>query len=127
MPISTLLIGYYHGLLLRDLDSDMLTDDMHSTHLLSTDEQTVIDSGYSVHQRNWLLLERVRQMDTPTVSTFCELLQNKWPQISAQLLTGTQTHTQTHTVTDTHTHTHTHTRTYIHTHAHARTHICSYI
>ena len=114
MPISTLLIGYYHGLLLRDLDSDLLTDDMHSTHLLSADEQIVIDSGCSVHQRNWLQLERVRRMDTPTVSTFCELLQKKWPQINAQLLTGTQTNAhidrdrQTRTHTDTHTHMHMH-------------------
>ena len=85
---STLLIAYYHGLLLRDVDSDFLTEDMCSDHLLTADEQTVIDSGSSIHQRNWLLLEHVRHMNMPTLSAFCELLQKKWPQISAQLLTG---------------------------------------
>lgn len=86
---STLLIGYYHGLLLRDVDSDLLTDDMYSTHLLTADEQVVIDSGCSAHQRNWLLLERVRHMDVQALFKFCELLQNRWPQIGMQLLTGT--------------------------------------
>ena len=92
MASSALLIGYYHGLLLRDVDSDLLTDDMYSAHLLTAKEQIVIDSGCSVHQRNLLLLEHVRNMETQALFTFCELLQNKWPQIGKQLLTGT-THT----------------------------------
>ena len=98
MPSSTLLIGYYHDLLLRDIDSDLLTDDMYSIHLLTSDEQIVIDSGCSVHQRNWLLLEHVRHMETQALSAFCDLLQNKSPQIGMQLLTGT-TNTHTHTCT----------------------------
>jgi len=88
VSVSTLLIGYYHGLLLRDIDADLLTDHMCSTGLLSVHEQTVIFSGHTVHHRNWLLLECVRHMDLQLLPTFCELVLEEWPEIGSQLITG---------------------------------------
>ena len=88
MSISTLLIGYYHGLLLRDIDADQLTDKMCSTGLLTDYEQTIISSGHTVHHRNWLLLEYVRLMDQQLLQKFCKLLQEEWPEIGSQLIMG---------------------------------------
>ena len=85
---STLLIGYYHGLLLQVVDSDLLTDEMCSVGLLTVDEQIVIDSGCSMYQRNRLLLEHVRRMNVHALLEFCKLLHNIWPQIGMQLITG---------------------------------------
>ena len=88
VSISTLLIGYYHGLLLRDIDADQLTDKMCSTGLLTDHQQTVISSGHTVHHRNWLLLEYVRQLDLESFLKFCELLGEEWSEINSQLTTG---------------------------------------
>ena len=89
VSISTQLVGYYHGLLLlRDLDADLLVDKMLSTELLNTHEQDLILSGYSVHQRNWQLLEHVRHLDTESLLKFSKLVQDIWPQIELQLVTG---------------------------------------
>ena len=88
VSISTQLVGYYHGLLLRDLDADLLVDKMLSTELLNTREQDLILSGYSVHQRNWQLLEHVRHLDTESLLMFSGLVQDIWPQIGLQLVTG---------------------------------------
>ena len=84
MSIPTLLIGYYHGLLLRDIDADK----MCSTRLLTDHQQTVISSGHTVYHRNWLMLEYVRQLDLESLLKFCELLQEEWPQIGTQLIIG---------------------------------------
>lgn len=78
---STLLIGYYHGFLVRSIDADLLIDKMCSVKLLTTNEQSVIASGHSVHNRNWLLLEHVRHMNIQTVVKFCELVEEIWPQV----------------------------------------------
>lgn len=86
---TTLLLGYYYDLLLRDINADLLTDKMCSARLLTDCEQAVISSGHSVHHRNLLLLEHVRYMDLPTLMTFCKLLQEIWPRIGLQLITGT--------------------------------------
>ena len=85
---TLLLIGYYHGLLVKSLDADLLTNKMFSVGLLTAHEQVSISYGHSVHQRNWLLLEHVRQMGEQAVMTFCELVQEIWPQIGLQLITG---------------------------------------
>ena len=89
MSIPTLLIGYYHGLLLRDIDADQLTDKMCSTGLLTDHQQTVISSGHTVHHRNWLLLEYVRQLDLQSLLKFCKLLQEECPEIGTQLIMST--------------------------------------
>ena len=88
VSIPTLLTGYYHGLLLRDIDADLLIDKMRSISLLSAYEFTIISSGHTVHQRNWLLLEYVRHMDLQLLLEFCKLLEEEWPEISLQLIAG---------------------------------------
>ena len=85
---ATLLIAYYHDLLLRDINADLLTDKMSSAGLLTDTEVSVISSGHSVHYKNWLLLEHVRHMNVQALTTFCELLQEMWPEIGLQLITG---------------------------------------
>ena len=88
LPVSTLLIGYYHGLLLRDTNADSLFGGLYSTGLLSAQEQNIILSGHSCHHRNWLLLEHIRHMDSQALLTFSELVKNVWPQIGMQLIIG---------------------------------------
>ena len=89
MRTSTLLIGYYRGLLLRSIDADLLTDKMCSIGVLTSQDQLVISSGHSIYQKNWLLLEHVQHMDMQVLLTFCELVQEIWPQIGSQLIAGT--------------------------------------
>ena len=89
---STLLIGYYHGLLLRDINADSLLDDMCTEGLLSSRDHNLISTGHSVHQRNWLLLEHVRHMDKQMFLTFCKLVLGLWPKIGSQLITGMYLH-----------------------------------
>ena len=61
---------------------------MLSTELLNIHEQEIILSGCSVHQRNWQLLEHVRHLDTESLLKFSGLVQDIWPQIGLQLVTG---------------------------------------
>lgn len=89
MSLPTLLIGYYHGLLLRDIDADLLVDKMCSAGLLIDHEQAVICNGHTIHHRNWLLLEHVRHLDLPLLLEFCELVLGEWPAVGSQLLIGT--------------------------------------
>ena len=88
VSIATLLIGYYHGLLLRDIDADLLTDKMCSSGLLTADDQSLISSGHTVHHRNWLLLEHVRHMELQLLLEFCKLIEKEWVEIGSQLTTG---------------------------------------
>ena len=88
VSITTLLIGYYHGLLLRDIDADLLTDKMCSAGLLTVHEQTVISSGHTVHHRNWLLLEHVRHFKLQLLLEFCKLVKEEWVEIGSQLTAG---------------------------------------
>ena len=89
MTTTTLLVGYYRGLLLKVIDFDLLKDKMYSLGLLTANEQVIISSGYSVYQKNWLLLNQVQQMDVQAFLTFCKLVQEIWPQIGSQLISGT--------------------------------------
>lgn len=88
MLTSTLLIGYYHGLLLRDINADSLIGDLYTTGLLTAEEQHAILCGHSSHHRNWLLLEHVRHMNSHALLVFSELLNDVWPQIGKQLVIG---------------------------------------
>ena len=63
-------MAYYHGLLLRSINADLLTDKMCSVGLLTAREQLVISSGSSIYQKNRLLLEHVRHMDVLALLTF---------------------------------------------------------
>ena len=84
----TLLIGYYHGVLLRDIKADSLVGDMCSGCLISTCDKNLISAGHSVHHRNWLLLEHVRHMKIKTYSAFCKLVLSLWPDVGSQLSIG---------------------------------------
>ena len=88
MTTATLLVGYYHGLLLKSIDADLLKDKMHSVGLLTAHEQVTISSGHSVYQKNLLLLNHVQQMNVQAFSMFSELVQEIWPQIGSQLIAG---------------------------------------
>ena len=88
LPTSTLLIGYYHGLLLRDTSADSLISDLYSNGLVTAQELSVILFGHSFHHRNWLLLEYVRHMNSNALLVFSELVKDLWPQIGTQLTTG---------------------------------------
>ena len=83
-----LLIGYYHGLLLGDIDADLLVEEMLPTKLLDADKQSLISSGHSLHHRNWLLLDHVRHFDSQSLLVFSELVQDIRPHIGLQLVTG---------------------------------------
>ena len=85
---SVILIGYYHGLLLRDIDADLLVGEMLSLKLLNPHEHDHILSGHSLHQRNWLLLEHVRHLNSQSLQMFSELLCKIWTEIGLQLKTG---------------------------------------
>ena len=83
-----MLIGYYHGLLLRDTNADLLISHLYHNELLLTHEQEMISSGHSLHCRNWLLLEHVRHMNPSSLMIFSKLVNDLWPQIGIQLVTG---------------------------------------
>ena len=88
LSTSTVLIGYYHGLLLRDTNADVLINHLYHKELLLTHEQEMISSGHSLHRRNWLLLEHVRHMNPSSLLIFSKLINDLWPQIGIQLVTG---------------------------------------
>ena len=89
MP-STLLIGYYHGLLMKINDVSLVVDRMSSNNLLTPNDQEMILAGHSIHQKNWILLECVRCMGMQAMVKYCELVQEILPEVGFQLLTGMQ-------------------------------------
>lgn len=85
---STLLIGYYHGLLLKYIDSNLLINKLCSNGLLTDSEKELISTGHSVHQRNHQLLEYVQHMQAKTLMIFCKYVQEIVPKVGLQLVTG---------------------------------------
>ena len=85
---STLLIGYYHSLLLRDIDADVLLDKMSTNGLIASHDQELISASHSNHQQNWLLLEHVRHMEMEELVKFCKFVEESSPQLGLQLVTG---------------------------------------
>ena len=85
---STLLIGYYHSLLLRDIDADVLLDKMSTNGLIASHDQELISASHSNHQQNWLLLEHVRHMEMEELVKFCRSVEESYPQLGLQLVTG---------------------------------------
>lgn len=73
---------------MRHINADLLMDKISSSGLLAAHDQEVILTGQSMHQRNWLLLEYVRQMEMQTLMKFCELVQEISPQVGLQLIAG---------------------------------------
>ena len=102
---STLLIGYYHGLLLKYIDANIMVNKMYSNGLLTAYEEELILTGHSMHQRNLLLLGYVRHMQTVTLMIFCDYVQESFPRIGSQLIKGMQAfYPRVHTVSVMHLH-----------------------
>ena len=57
------------------MDSDVIVDHMLSHQLLNDQEVHSIMSAASLYQKNCLVLEKIRQMDTKCLMSFCEILQ----------------------------------------------------
>jgi len=88
IPTPTLLIGYYHGLLIRDINLDQLMYKMYSSGLLTDQGQDFISTGYSVYQKKCHLLDYPRCMDIKQLLVFCNLVQELCPEIGSQLKIG---------------------------------------
>jgi len=57
------------------MNSDLIVQQMLSQQLLNDQDYQVIMSAASDYQKSCLVLEKVRQMDTKYLETFCEILQ----------------------------------------------------
>ena len=87
---SSLLIGYYYGWLLRDIDVDQLTDAMCSSGLLTANDKLLIAVSHSSHQKKCMLLEIARHMNEESLPNFCQVVQEVCPQIGLQMNKGTE-------------------------------------
>ena len=56
--------------------------------LLTTHEEELILTGHSIYQRNQLLLEYVRHMQTATLMIFCEYVEETVPGVGLNLTAG---------------------------------------
>jgi len=88
ISISTLLIGYYHGLLMRDIGVDQLNTKMHTSGLLTANDQNSLLASHSSHHKKYLVLETIRHMDEENIFKFCHILKEVCPQICLQLNKG---------------------------------------
>jgi len=57
------------------MSSDLIVEQMLSQQLLNDRDYQIIMSAASDHQKNCLVLEKVRLMDTKSLETFCKILQ----------------------------------------------------
>ena len=57
------------------MDRDLIVKQMLSQQMLNDPEFHIIISGMSEHQRNCLLLEKIRLMKTDSLVSFCKILQ----------------------------------------------------
>ena len=90
MSTSTLLIGYYYGLLLKDVCIEQLITKMCSSDLLTVHDKTIISTGYSGHQQKYILLEISRHLDAKNLTAFCKLVEEFNPNVGMQLNKGMQ-------------------------------------
>ena len=88
LSAPTLLVSYYHGLLLRDMNVDQLCDKMSSSGLLTTHDQHLISTGYSAYQKKYLVLESIRHMDEKSLPVVCGVIHELWPELGTQLNAG---------------------------------------
>ena len=85
---STLLIGYYHIILLRDINADMLLDKMCTNGFITPHDRELILAGHSIHQQKLLLLEHVRHMEMQKLVKFCEFVKETSLRAGLQLKAG---------------------------------------
>ena len=57
------------------MESDLIVQDMLSQQLLNEQEVHTITTAASDYQKNCLLLEKIRLMDTQSLLSLCEILQ----------------------------------------------------
>ena len=57
------------------MDSDLVVQHMLSQQLLNDQEVYTIMSAASVYQKNCLVVEKIRLMDTQSLLSFCDILQ----------------------------------------------------
>ena len=57
------------------MDRDLIVKHMLSQQMLNDYEFHIIMSGMSEYQRNCLLLEKIRLMNTDSLVSFCKILQ----------------------------------------------------
>ena len=69
------VIDCLNDYLMTELDSDLVVKHMLSQQILNEQQVHIIMSGMSDYQRNCLLLAEIRMMDTPSLLSFCEILQ----------------------------------------------------
>ena len=72
-----------------NINADLLMDKMSSDGILAPHDQELILTGQSLHQRNCLLIEHVRNMEMQALMKFCEFVKGISPQVGLQLIEGT--------------------------------------
>ena len=69
------VIDHFSHYLTTGLDSDLIVEHMLSQQLLNDQQVHTIMSAASSFQKNCLILEKIRLMDTKSLVSFCEILQ----------------------------------------------------
>ena len=69
------LIDHFSLYLTTEMDSDLIVEHMLPQQLLDHQEVHTITSAASSFQKNCLILEKIRLMDTKSLVSFCEILQ----------------------------------------------------
>ena len=58
------------------MDADLIAQQLNSLKLLKKDEFYIVMTGMSQYQKNCLILEKIRNMDMDSLTTFCKLLES---------------------------------------------------
>ena len=84
------VIDHFSHYLTNEMDSDLIVEHMLSQRLLNDQDVHTITSAASSFQKNCLLFEKMRLMDTKSLVSFCEILQkfNCHKYIADALLNG---------------------------------------
>ena len=69
------LIDHYSDYLITEMDSDLVVQHMLSHQILNDQEVHTVMSAASDYQKNCLVLEKIRLMETQSLVSFCEILQ----------------------------------------------------
>ena len=84
------LIDYFGHYLTTEMESNFIIEHMLSEQLLNEQEKHILLSAASDYQKNCLLLEKIRLMDTQSLMSFCKILQifDSQKHIASVLLNG---------------------------------------
>lgn len=69
------VIDYFNHFLTTEMDCDSILQHSLTKQLLNDQEVRTIMGAVSDHQKNCLVVEKVRLMETNSLESFCELLQ----------------------------------------------------